>query len=69
MKSRELDLLTAKACYGHLGGTLGNRLFARLIELGWFKADEGQVRRYSITAEGIKQLENLGVNIYEGRYL
>jgi len=30
----EKKALTAKRCFGHLGGTLGNRLFERLCELG-----------------------------------
>jgi hypothetical protein len=29
----------ARRCFGHLGGKLGNRLFKRLIELGWFELE------------------------------
>jgi len=32
--------LKGRSCYGHLGGTLGERLFVRLLELGWFERDE-----------------------------
>lgn len=45
---------TAKSCYGHLGGTLGNRLFARLIELGWFELEEGRATVYRISDKGMR---------------
>lgn len=57
-------MLLAKPCYGHLGGTLGNRVFSRLIELGWFEADLENSRSYSITPKGREELERLGVDIY-----
>jgi predicted transcriptional regulator len=57
-------ILKARTCYGHLGGTLGNRLFSRLMELKWFEADEEKTTVYKITPKGIKELESLGVDIY-----
>ncbi len=59
-------VLKAKCCYGHLGGTLGNRLFDCMLEKGWFQQDENEKRIYSVTQLGEKELKKLGVNIYEG---
>ena len=56
-------LLKAKCCYGHLGGTLGNRLFERLVERGWFRPDEG-AKTFSITELGLEELKKLGVDPY-----
>ena len=57
--------LKARSCYGHLGGTLGERLFTRLLELGWLEPDEGKSTVYKLTPLGEKQFSELGVNIYE----
>ncbi|MHC6201948.1 hypothetical protein ACYULU_01990 [Breznakiellaceae bacterium SP9] len=59
--------LKARSCYGHLGGTLGERLFTRLLELGWLEPDEGKSTVYKLTPLGEKQFSELGVNIYEKR--
>lgn len=67
MDDREAKLLCAKGCYGHLGGTLGNRLFERLIALGWFRRQEGRSTTYEITEKGIQELERLGVDVYARR--
>lgn len=58
----ERKVLKAKPCYEHLGGTLGNRLFKRLIELNWFEPDEDGTRNYRITEIGKENLEKLGVD-------
>lgn len=63
----ELKVLSAKVCYGHLGGTLGNRLFDRLVELKWFEQDKENDRLYKITEKGKNELEKFGVDIYERR--
>jgi hypothetical protein len=55
--------LTARCCYGHLGGKLGNRLFERLIELGWFELEEGKSTVYMATEKGCEELTKLGVNL------
>jgi len=34
MSEKTPPILKAKACYGHLGGTPGGRLFERLLEQG-----------------------------------
>lgn len=54
--------LKAKSCYGHLGGTLGNRLFERLIELNWFERAEDSATVYRLTETGKLEFERLGVN-------
>ena len=59
--------LKAKKCYGHLGGTLGNRLFERLLELNWFEKEEGKSTVYVMTETGEEALTQMGVNIYEKR--
>lgn len=59
--------LKAKPCYEHLGGTLGNRLFERLLELGWFRRDDENPRYYSLTELGVEGFKDLGVNPYEGK--
>ena len=57
-------VLDARSCYGHLGGTLGNRLFMRLIELGWFEKEESRATLYKITPKGTSELEKLGVDVF-----
>ena len=59
--------LKARSCYGHLGGTLGERLFEQLLSLGWFERDESKSTIYKITPLGEEQLAALGVDIYEKR--
>jgi hypothetical protein len=59
--------LKARSCYGHLGGTLGERLFTRLLELKWFEQEEGKTTVYKVTPLGEEKLSELGVDIYEKR--
>ncbi len=59
--------LKAKLCYEHLGGTLGNRLFERLMELGWFQRDEENPKHYCLTELGVEGFKDLGVNPFEGK--
>ncbi len=56
-------ILTAKKCYGHIGGRLGDRIFTRLIALGWFEPEEGLRTVYSITEKGRRELRKLGVDL------
>jgi hypothetical protein len=67
VSEKALRVLKAKSCYGHLGGTLGNRLFERLLELGWFERDGDHATVYSFTELGEQEFLKLGVNIYEKR--
>jgi hypothetical protein len=59
--------LKARNCYGHLGGTLGNRLFDRMLAMGWFEKEEGKDTVYILTENGEEALKGLGVDIYEKR--
>lgn len=59
--------LKAKRCYGHLGGTLGNRLFERMLEMNWLTREEGKSTVYVLTETGKEAFEQLGVDIYERR--
>lgn len=52
MDDEASKILSAKCCYGHLGGTLGNRLFERLLELRWFEREEGMATVYRLTEIG-----------------
>lgn len=60
-------VLKARSCYGHLGGTLVDRLFARMLALGWLERDESKTTVYSLTEKGMGELTDLGVDIYEKR--
>ncbi len=67
MQKEQMKQLTARTCYGHLGGTLGDRLFSRLVELGWFIRDGEKATVYEMTVLGRLELEKMGVDIYERR--
>lgn len=62
MDEHSQNILKAKACYGHLGGTLGNRLFERLLELNWFEREEGTSTVYRLTETGKEEFARLGVD-------
>lgn len=64
---KDKKVLKGRSCYGHLGGTLGNRLFERLLALGWFEKDESKSTVYKVTPLGEEHLAALGVDIYEKR--
>lgn len=55
--------LVAKTCYGHLGGKLGDMLFQRLVEMGWFAPGSRSASIYNITPKGCQELSKLGVDI------
>jgi hypothetical protein len=65
VKANVQKQLKGRSCYGHLGGTLGDRLFTRLLKLGWFESDEGKTTVYKVTPLGEAKLSELGVDIYE----
>lgn len=65
MISKTAGELKARTCYGHLGGTLGSRLFERMLELGWFERDGDKSTVYRLTEDGRKALLDMGVDIYE----
>jgi hypothetical protein len=59
------DSLQVKCCYGHLGGTLGNRLFDSMVGKGWFQQDASDAKSYLFTELGLKEFEKFGVNPYK----
>ncbi|MDF2869711.1 MAG: YdfF [Anaerocolumna sp.] len=65
MPSKRSVQLKAKCCYEHLGGTLGNRLFHQLVELGWFEQNVNTPKEYEITELGMQELIKLGVDPFE----
>lgn len=67
MSENTSKTLKGRSCYGHLGGTLGDRLFERLVELGWFERDGNKRTVYSLTERGREALLQLGVDINERR--
>ncbi len=67
MNEFPLETLKAKSCYGHLGGTLGNRLFERLLDLGWFERDADKTTVFSLTELGKQEFCKLNVDIYKRR--
>lgn len=67
MGNKPAELLKVKCCYGHLGGKLGDRLFDRMLELGWFRRDGGEAKVFSLTESGTREFIKLGVDPYERR--
>ncbi len=63
----ENKLLTAKCCFGHLGGTLGNRLFERMVALGWLEPREDDPKHFNLTKLGVAEMIKLGVDPYHRR--
>ena len=63
MINRESRAVAAKKCYGHLGGKLGERLFVRLVELGWFERTEAGSTAFRVTRKGERELTKLGVSL------
>jgi hypothetical protein len=55
-------ILKAKSCYGHLGGSLGNRLFERMLVLNWFEREEDTSTVYRLTETGKEEFTRLGVD-------
>jgi len=60
-------LRAARVCYDHLAGHLGVSLHDRFKHLKWLSSDAEDA--YELTAEGVKALESLGVDIEETRKL
>ena len=65
MEKANGDILKAKPCFEHLGGTLGCRLFQRLLELGWFELAADGTRNFALTETWKLEFEKLGVDIYD----
>lgn len=54
--------LIVKRRYEQLRGNLGNHLFDRLIELGWFEGKQENITIYHVTEKSYEPLVKLGVN-------
>lgn len=65
MVEKPFTVLKGRTCYGHLGGTLGGRLFERMLALGWFERDGDKATVYRLTERGEQALLDLGVDILE----
>jgi|WetSurMetagenome_2_1015567.scaffolds.fasta_scaffold107840_2 hypothetical protein len=63
MAQGNLNNYTAKSCYGHLGGKVGDLLFERLVDLKWFRLQVGTSTVYEITEKGVEELTKLGVDL------
>lgn len=63
-------LRAARVCYDHLAGHLGVSLHDRFKELKWLSRTTTDAEdAYELTAEGVKALESLGVDVEEMRKL
>ena len=63
-------LRAARTCYDHLAGTLGVALHDRLMKLKWLSDDSlGIESAYSLTPDGAKTLERLGIDLEAARLL
>ena len=63
-------LRDARVCYDHLAGHLGVSLHDSFKQLRWLsRADPNPEDGYDLTAEGVKALESLGVDVAETRKL
>jgi len=63
-------LRAARTCYDHLAGTVGVSLHDRFRALGWLLAGSNiDAGAYSVTADGTKAFEALGIDIDRTRTL
>ena len=63
-------LRAARVCYDHLAGQLGVSLHDRFKELKWLsRAASDSEDSYELTADGVKALESLGLDVEETRKL
>ena len=53
------------ACYDHLSGVLGERLFRRLVDLGWVRGEwrAGRTLEQQVTPAGLTGLADWGVDV------
>ena len=62
-------LVEARTCYDHIAGTLGVLLHDKFTALNFLSANPEGSNGYEITANGVKGLQTLGINIEEARTL
>jgi hypothetical protein len=56
-------MITVKTCFDHLGGKLGDLLFARMKELKWLRHKAESKSEYEVTKKGVEGLTKLGVDL------
>jgi DNA-binding transcriptional ArsR family regulator len=62
-------LRAARTCYDHIAGEVAVALHDRFQELAWLTTDSAVANSYDVTAEGIRALATLGINIDATRAL
>jgi len=62
-------LRAARTCYDHIAGTLGVSLHDRFRAMGWLAGASRPDNTYSLTRDGAKAFESLGVDIEASRAL
>ncbi len=60
-------LRAARTCYDHMAGSAGVALHDRLHAQGWLRADAAQPGSYTLTDDGARALQSLGVDIDAAR--
>lgn len=59
------EIISAKACYEHLGGKLGQLLMNAFIENNWIAKENPSDKHFYVTDLGKKQFAEIGVNLLE----
>ncbi|MFN0256802.1 ArsR family transcriptional regulator [Pedobacter ureilyticus] len=54
---------TAKLCYEHIGGKLGNLLLEKFVEKGWLAKENLRDKNFYITEKGTKEFSKLGIDL------
>lgn len=62
-------LRAARTCYDHIAGTLGVALQARFTALGWLAGPAAGATDYTLTRDGARAFEALGIDVEARRAL
>ncbi len=54
---------TAKLCYEHIGGKLGNLLLEQFVDKGWLAKEHLTDKNFYITEKGTKEFKKLGIDL------
>ena len=54
---------TAKLCYEHIGGKLGNLLLEQFVQKGWLAKEQPTDKNFYITAIGMQEFTKLGIDL------
>lgn len=54
---------TAKLCYEHIGGKLGNLLLEQFVAKGWLAKHHATDKNYYITQKGTLEFTKLGIDL------